>query len=83
MNKWEEVKRSGNPAYRTAGGVEPIDLLRSGGVLWDWCIGEIIMKAYRNRAQVEKQAVKVLEDLDEIIHHATMLKAAISKAIEG
>ncbi len=89
--EWSAIKRKGNKLYKgEVGGVEPIDLFREGRVLWNWCIGEIIAKAYRNRGLEvgvgylqncdEEELVKTLEDLDEIIHMAEMMKAVINEA---
>lgn len=87
--KWKDIKKKGNPSYKT-GKVEPIDLFKDGGILWDWCIGEIIAKAYRNRGQIldipgpttVDLAPHILEDLNEIIHYAEMLKSVIEETKE-
>jgi len=86
--QWDDLKKKGNPIYKT-GGIEPIDLYKEGGILWNWCIGEIIAKAYRNRVLLSDvtapftrpSSAKILEDLDEIIHHAEMLKVVVEEAV--
>ncbi len=69
---WSKVKEKGNNLYK-AGSIEPIDLIRSGGLLWDFARGNIIKYAFRlaeGRPAIDKKA-----DLDKIIHYAEMLKA--------
>lgn len=86
MITWKDVKKKGNKDYKS-GGVEPIDLFKEGGILWDWCIGEIIAKAYRNRGlivdmpgpMIQELVGPVNQDLDELIHHAEMLKVVINE----
>jgi len=87
--KWSEVKREGSPYYKI-GGTEPIDLFKDGGMLWDWCIGEIVVKAYRNRSQVldlpgptvADLAPHIVEDLKEVKHYVEMLLAVIEEKVE-
>lgn len=84
---WKQIKGKGNLEYKSGvNKVEPIDLFKEGGILWNWCIGEIIAKAYRLKGKENWMFIsaapltKVVEDLDEIIHHAEMLKAVINEA---
>lgn len=67
-DEWKELKKDGSDHYKT-GGVEPIDLYKSAGILKHFAIGSIIKYAHRNanRPIVEK-------DIDKIIHYAKMLK---------
>lgn len=69
LDNWEEVKKSGSEHYK--GGVEPIDLYKSGGMLKDFALCNIIKYAYRQRGGPNHK------DLDKIIHYARMLKATI------
>ncbi len=89
MTKWKDLKKKGNPSYKGKL-VEPIDLFKEGEILWDWCIGEIIAKAYRNREiqtwdmtgdgiYIVTDPTQVKKDLDEIIHHAEMIKALVEE----
>jgi hypothetical protein len=66
---WEEVKKGGSQHYKT-GGVEPIDLYKSLGIVKPFAIASIIKYASRN-------VVKPInnKDMDKIIHYATMLKS--------
>ena len=66
------LKEKGSDHYKT-GGVEPIDLLRSGGILRDFAVGNIIKYAFRNRSQTGNPIS--VSDMDKIIHYAEMLKA--------
>lgn len=78
---WEEIKNKGSLHYKT-GEVEPIDLFKAGDILWDWCIGEIIAKAYRihhNRPVIHDLAPYIAKDLDKIIHYAEMLKVVVEE----
>lgn len=61
---------TGSEHYKTCG-VEPFDLMKSGGIFWDKVIGDIIKYAFRNRREVlagnpqhicEKDLIK-MEDL--------------------
>ncbi|RLE36898.1 hypothetical protein DRJ17_07665 [Candidatus Woesearchaeota archaeon] len=68
----EHLKQKGSEHYKVDG-VEPIDLMRSGGMLRDFCIGNIIKYAFRNRSQLGRPISK--KDMDKIIHYAEILKA--------
>jgi hypothetical protein len=92
VSEWDKLKQKGSLSYKT--GVEPIDLFKAGEMIWDWCLGEIIAKAYRSREDFSwsideignvykvSQPGEVLKDLEEIIHHAEMLKAVINETRE-
>ncbi|MEA3421669.1 MAG: DUF3310 domain-containing protein [Acidobacteriota bacterium] len=67
---WKEIKQQGSGHYKT-GDVEPIDLFKSGGILWDKVIADIIKYAYRNRREL-KEPVR-LKDIEKIKHCADML----------
>jgi hypothetical protein len=72
--KWEDIKIGGNPVYKT-GGVETIDLLKSLHTLHDWAVSEGIAKFTRNRRELGTLGTaKCIEDMDEIIHYAEMIK---------
>ena len=68
---WEGLKNSGSKHYK-GGGIEPIDLYKSGGILRDFAIGNIIKYAYRNRKDFSAKINK--EDMEKIIHYARMLQ---------
>ena len=71
---WEEIKQAGQQHYKT-NGVENIDLYKALGILQDWCVGEIMSKAARNRKELHTiGTAKCIEDMDEIIHSAEMIK---------
>jgi hypothetical protein len=71
QDAWEELKKRGNSKYKGEK-VEPIDLIRGGGMLRDFALGNIIKYAYRNRAMTNE--VVNLKDVSKIIHYAEMLK---------
>jgi hypothetical protein len=67
--EWDKVKKQGEAHHKTGGGVEPIDLFKSGGILKHAAIANIIKYAFRNRDR------KIVEkDLDKICHYAEMLR---------
>lgn len=66
---WEEVKKGGSQHYKT-GGVEPIDLYKSLGILKPYAIASILKYAARNVSKPVNN-----KDMDKIIHCATILKA--------
>ena len=70
---WEELKQRGSEHYKTSGGVEPIDLYRSAGMLRHFALGCIIKYSYRN-ADLSKPIN--LEDLKKVIHYADLLIAS-------
>jgi len=61
------IKSRGSEHYKT-GSVEPIDLMKAGGILHHFAIGSIIKYAFRNRDKINPA------DMDKIIHYAEMLK---------
>lgn len=71
---WEEIKKMGSDHYKSEG-VEPIDLLREGEILWEFAIGSIIKYAYRNREQevMVEMEDKTIKDMEKIKHYADML----------
>lgn len=71
---WEEMMTQGSDHYKT-GGVEPLDLIRSGGMLHDKIIADIIKYAYRNRRELETKVNP--KDIAKIHHLADMLKLFI------
>lgn len=71
--KWEDIKKRGSEHYKGSGIVEPIDLLKAGGILHDKAIGDILKYAYRNRKELVGNSISV-QDMDKIIHYAEMLK---------
>jgi len=66
---WEEVKKKGSKHYKT-GHIEPIDLIKEGGMLQDFAIGNIIKYAFRNRRENGKPK---RGDLEKIKHYCDML----------
>jgi len=84
---WSQLKKKGNKDYK-AGRLEPIDLLKSGGVLWNFALGNIIKYAYRNINltisdgwfQSGLDVKEIHSDLDKIIHYAEMLKVVLNEA---
>jgi hypothetical protein len=85
-SEWTKVKEKGNPVYKTKG-IEPIDLFKEGGILWDFAIGSIIKYAYRSRGQVVdtpgptnlEMGIIMERNLNKIIHYAEMLKVVIDE----
>jgi hypothetical protein len=76
---WDKVKRKGSKHYKS-GKIEPIDLFRSGDLLWGKCITDIIKYAFRNKVPFARE--KVLEDMDKIIHYAEIAKAIVKEEID-
>lgn len=70
IDRWNEVKKKGSLHYRT-GSIEPIDLLKSQGMLRDFALGNVIKYASRNR---HGNALKTLEDMDKAIHYCEIVK---------
>ena len=79
MNHWEEVKKGGSQHYKE-GEVEPIDLYRSGGILLDWAIGEIMSHAFRNRGQITARINP--KDFEKIKHYAEIILADYQEAMK-
>ncbi len=67
--KWKLVKQKGSPHYKGTL-VEPIDLIKEGGMLRAFAISNIIKYAYRNRPSPQPINKR---DIDKIIHYAEML----------
>lgn len=70
--EWMKVKRKGSKHYH-GGGLEPIDLMRAGGLLYPFAISCIMKYAYRNR-KANRLVSVIKEDMDKIIHYAEMVK---------
>jgi len=66
-----ELRMKGADHYKT-GGVEPIDLLRDGGMLRDYALGCIIKYAFRNRQMLGQEIVR--SDMEKIRHYAEILE---------
>jgi len=70
---WKKVKERGSEHYKIdPRRIEPIDLYRSGGMLQDFIIGNIIKYAYRNR-RARGNPINP-KDLDKIRHYTDMLE---------
>jgi len=81
--KWSDIKKKGSSHYK-GDKIEPIDLYKEGGILWTWCIGEIIAKAYRSRLREGiYNPNKIKEDMNKIIHHAEMIISVIEGEEKG
>lgn len=77
---WNELKQSGSAHYR-GGEVQPIDLYKSGNMLWDFAVASIIKYAYRNRQQERFKASEINpRDLDKIEHYCKMLRCLHDEA---
>lgn len=74
---WDELKERGSEHYKTGGGgVEPIDLIRAGGMLPDFCLGNIIKYAYRSR---DTDVPATMKNLEKIRHYADMLEVELQE----
>lgn len=69
---WESVKKEGSCHYKNEGGVEPIDLYRSIGILEPFALASIIKYASR---QAKKGVNR--EDCLKIKHYADILMSAL------
>lgn len=81
---WDGLKSQGSDHYKTGGGVEPIDLYFSGGMLYDFCLCSIVKYAFRQRRSKENEFMplgkeKFISDLDKVIHYAGILKEKYGK----
>lgn len=79
LNKldWVELKKHGSEHYKTDGGVQPIDLYKSMGILRGFAIASIIKYAARNAGtgRPEDNPVKN-KDLRKIKHYCDILSVA-------
>ena len=66
---WKDVKEVGSTHYKTLQ-IEPIDLYKSGELLQDFAIGNIIKYAFRNRSVCKYINIS---DMNKIIHYAQIL----------
>jgi hypothetical protein len=69
-NRWEKIKQKGSVHYKTKD-AEPIDLMKAGNILHDWCIGNLIKRAFRNRKEIGLN----IRDIDKMAHEVEMLRA--------
>lgn len=76
IKTWDEIKAMGQKHYKNNGGAEMIDVYKADGTLNDWGMDEIRSKAARNITSRHTEFTKYIEDMDEIIHTAEMLKTA-------
>ena len=76
VSKWEAIKQRGSGHYKSSG-IEPIDLYKDGGMLWDFAIASIIKYAYRNRKDSGNPASS--KDIEKIKHYADMLILYVSE----
>jgi len=73
MEAGEEMKK-GSKHYKTDG-AEPFDLYKSGGIMWDFCIANIIKYAFRNRRELGQPVNP--KDIEKMIHYAEELRTYI------
>ena len=71
--EWNVLKQRGSDHYKTDGGVQPIDLYRSMGILRGFAIASIIKYAARN---CDHQKPVSARDMSKIKHYADLLIAA-------
>lgn len=67
-----KLKERGANHYKT-GGVEPIDLFKSGDILWENAIGSIIRYAFRCRKESLREIPHVYADMLKIKHYADII----------
>lgn len=77
--KWNELKKNGSEHYKT-GGVEPLDLYASGGMLIPFALCSIIKYAFRSRIVREPEVF--VSNMNKIIDYAQKLKACIEPNVE-
>lgn len=73
--QWEELKTDGSTHYKT-GGVECVDLYRSGKMFRDWAMGNIIKYAFRCRREYQREPAMVVQDMRKIIDIANKMIAS-------
>lgn len=78
IKDWNTIKQTGNSAFKT-GGVEPIDLYKTGGILHDGIIWNIIKCAYRSRRELNISMDEMMHNMGEIKHYADMLLSAYAE----
>ena len=72
-------KKRGSDHYKT-GGIEPVDLFKSGGMLWDNAIGSIIRYAFRCRREVSlRDSPLVRADMLKIKHYADIIISLVEE----
>ena len=68
---WKAIKAKGSAHYKGAE-VEPLDLIKAGGMLQDKAVADLIKYAYRNRRE---RGVKVNPvDIEKIRHCADIME---------
>lgn len=72
---WEKLKIDGSQHYKT-GGVECVDLYRSGKMFRDWAMGNIIGYAFRCRREFGREPGLVAQDMRKIIDIANKMIAS-------
>jgi hypothetical protein len=75
---WHQAKTLGSDHYKTDG-IEPVDLLRSGCMFFDFALGNIIKYAFRCREESERDRKLMISDMNKIIDYATKLKAILNE----
>jgi hypothetical protein len=74
---WDELKKSGSAHYRNDGGIQPIDLYRSMGILRPFAIASIVKYAVRNAGNGSPDEDPINpKDMQKIKHYADLLLAA-------
>lgn len=72
-------KDQGAEHYKT-GDIEPIDLFKSGNMLWDNAIGSIIRYAFRCRKEVSlRDSPFVRADMEKIKHYADIVISLVEE----
>lgn len=75
--EWDELKQSGSAHYHTDGGIQPIDLYKSMGILRSFAIASIIKYAARNAGNGLPEDNPISKkDMQKIKHYADLLIAA-------
>lgn len=68
---WKELKERGSKHYKGSTDTEPLDLILSGGMLYAYCISNIIKYAYRNCPGFKLCPDK--SDMEKIKHYTDIL----------
>lgn len=74
-----QIKLKGGGHYKTAGNIEPLDLLLAGDMAWDKFLGDIIKYAFRSRRAEKRTPEGKKQDLEKIIHCAEILLSTIKR----
>jgi len=78
-DEWERVKEKGSLHYKK-GFIEPIDIMKSHGILWNHAVCCVIKYAFRNE---HRPSPTTISDMNKAIHYCEMIKAMTNEILRG